>query len=281
MLCFPNCKINLGLFITQKRDDGYHDLETVFYPLHAQTSALAGYSMLRDVLEVVPASSTQMHLSGLTVAGDNKDNLVWKAYNLLHGQFPGKVPALDIYLHKVIPMGAGLGGGSADGAFMLSLLNDYCGLGLNKEQLAGYALQLGSDCPFFIYNTPQFATGRGEQMTASTLDLSAYSIQLICPHVHVSTATAFSSITPRPATYNLRLLSALPLVQWHDKLRNDFEEPVFKSHPALASIKQQLYDQGALYAAMSGTGSTIFGIFPKGQQATVKTDVGFESYCIT
>jgi 4-diphosphocytidyl-2-C-methyl-D-erythritol kinase len=280
MLCFPNCKINLGLFITRKRDDGYHDLDTVFYPLSVASSAEADYAQLRDVLEIVPSTQTTLHMSGLSVAGTNENNLVWKAYRLLATEFPGKIPSLDIYLHKVIPMGAGLGGGSANGAFMLRLLNDYCGLGLNKNRLASLALQLGSDCPFFIYNTPQFATGRGEEMTESVLDLSPYNIQLICPEVHVSTAQAFSAITPKRAPYNLRLLSALPLVQWPNKVFNDFEEPVFKMHPVLASIKQQLYDQGALYAAMSGTGSAIYGIFEKGEKADILSDVPFSNFYI-
>ncbi|MES2701710.1 MAG: 4-(cytidine 5'-diphospho)-2-C-methyl-D-erythritol kinase [Bacteroidota bacterium] len=279
MISFPNCKINLGLFVTRKRDDGYHDLETVFWPLPS-ASGTVDYSPLHDALEVAPAATTALHITGRTVAGETKDNLVWKAYLLLQNAFPEKIPSLDIHLHKALPMGAGLGGGSADGAYMLRLLNDYCSLGLSKAQLAEYALQLGSDCPFFIYNTPQFATGRGEQMTGLSLDLSHYSIQLICPQVHVSTAQAFANITPRPATYNLRLLSALPLVQWPDKLRNDFEEPVFAAHPLLASLQQQLYDGGALYAAMSGTGSAIYGIFPKGKKAAVVADVVFEGYYI-
>ena len=267
MLSFPNCKINLGLYITRRREDGYHDLETVFYPLS-----------LHDVLEVVPAAKTLLHMSGLPVAGNEQDNLVLKAYHLLNTAYPGKIPALDIYLHKAIPMGAGLGGGSADGAYMLRLLNDYYHLGLTAAQLVSCALQLGSDCPFFIHNTPQFATGRGEVMHSVSLSLSAYSIQLICPQVHVSTAKAFSMITPGPAAFDLRTLSSLPLWQWKEKVSNDFEKPVFAQYPELANIKQQLYNHGALYASMSGSGSSIFGIFPKAQKADVKADVALESF---
>lgn len=267
MLCFPNCKINLGLYVTRRREDGYHDLETVFYPVQ-----------LRDVLEVVPARATHMHLSGLAVAGTSNDNLVWKAYELLQHQYPGQIPSLDIYLHKVIPMGAGMGGGSADGAFTLRLLNDFCQLNIPKQQLADYALQLGSDCPFFIYNTPQFATGRGEQMQDTPLDLSAYSLQLICPQVHIATGKAFQLITPRLAPFDLRQLHSLPLSQWKDIISNDFEAPVFQAHPVLAAIKAQLYAQGAVYAAMSGSGSTIFGIFPKGQKADVQANVTMQTY---
>ncbi len=278
MICFPNCKINLGLYVTRRREDGYHDLETVFYPLGAATPGKEGG--MNDVLEIVPATETQLHMSGRAVAGNNTDNLVWKAYDLLKKEHPGKVQDLDIFLYKNIPMGAGLGGGSADGAYMLRLLNDYCQLSLSKAQLAAYALQLGSDCPFFIYNTPQFAKGRGEQMRPIDLDLSAYSIQVICPAVHVSTGKAFQMITPRSAPFDLSKLAAVPVEEWRNNISNDFEAPVFAQHPALAGIKRQLYDGGALYASMSGSGSAIFGIFPKGARAQIKAEVGFEEYCV-
>lgn len=267
MLCFPNCKINLGLYVTRKRDDGYHDLETIFYPLP-----------LRDMLEIIPATEARLHTTGLAVSGDGQDNLVWKAFRLLQTKLPGKIPALNVYLHKIIPMGAGLGGGSADGAFMLRLVNDLCQLRLSDQQLADYALELGSDCPFFIYNSPHFATGRGERMEPVDIDLSTCSIQLICPKVHVSTATAFKMITPAPADYNLRELNTIPVEHWRNYIRNDFEVPVFKEHPPLAEIKQQLYDKGAQYAAMSGSGSAIFGIFPKGKLAEIKLGVKFDEY---
>ena len=275
MLCFPNCKINLGLYVTRRRDDGYHDIETVFYPVG-----------LRDVLEVVPAAAdaiagkpvSSLHGSGLPVSGNDVDNLVWKAYQLLSNDYRGRVPPLDIYLHKVIPMGAGLGGGSADGAYMLRLLSDFCGLGLDNARLADYALQLGSDCPFFIYNKPQFATGRGEKMSPIAVNLAGYSLQLICPQVHISTARAFRMLLPRPAAFDLRNIGHLPLQEWKDHIGNDFEAPVFGQHPELAAIKNQLYDQGALYAAMSGSGSSIFGIFPKNHKAEIKTDIPFGSF---
>ncbi len=277
MLCFPNCKINLGLYVTRKREDGYHDIETVFYPV---VPAVATDFGLYDVLEIVPADVASLHLSGLAVAGNNESNLVWKAYRLLQQHFPGIVPELSIFLHKVIPMGAGLGGGSANGAFMLRLLNDYCKLGLSDTGLAGFALQLGSDCPFFIYNTPQFAIGRGEQMTAAELDLSAYSIQLICPQVHVSTSTAFQMIKPQSAPFDLRLLHTLPVDKWRGTISNDFEAPVFQQHPVLAQIKEQLYDQGAIYASMSGSGSAIYGIFARSQRARITANVPFEVFYI-
>jgi len=271
MLCFPNCKINLGLFVTQRRPDGYHDIETVFYPLG-----------VNDVLEIVPAANggPQIHLSGLPVSGDKFDNLAWKAYTLLEQEFPDRIPAIEVFLHKVIPMGAGLGGGSADGSFMLRLLNDFSDLGLNDEQLMERALSLGSDCPFFIKNKPQFATGRGEQMTPVEISLSQYSIQLVCPRVHVSTKDAFAQITPRPAAYDLRNLSTLPPEQWAAHIGNDFEQPVFSHYPVLAEIKARLIENGALYAAMSGSGSTIFGIFPKKQKATWNAGTTFTEFYV-
>ncbi len=236
-------KINLGLYITARRPDGYHDLETVFYPVPVQ-----------DSLEVVPSEQTSLHISGLEVAGNKEDNLVWKAYAMLQKAFPDKVPPLDIYINKTIPMGAGLGGGSADGAFMLQLVNDHCKLGLDKTTLAEMALQLGSDCPYFIYNAPMYATGRGEDLQPIDVSLKGYSIQLICPQVHVSTVAAFKMITPQPAPFDLRQLGALPIAEWKGHINNDFEIPVFQQHPMLADIKQQLYAGGALYAAMSGSG---------------------------
>ncbi len=279
MLCFPNCKINIGLYVTRKRPDGYHDIETVFYPIIAE--AMAGEPMnmqLRDVLEVVNAPVTSLHMTGLPVKGNDSDNLVFKAYHLLKNRFPGIVSGLDIYLHKVIPMGAGLGGGSADGAFMLRLLNDYFQLKLSKPELAEMALQLGSDCPFFIHNNPQFATGRGEQMNDIMLDLNAYCLQIICPEVHVSTAKAFSMIQPKSATFNLQRLPELPISEWKNCVANDFEAPVFEMHPELAEVKQALYDQGSVYASMSGSGSAIYGLFEKGEKGKIKSSIPFKEF---
>lgn len=270
MISFPNGKINLGLYITNRRSDGYHDLETVFYPVTG----------LHDALEIVPAkgTDTQLHLDGKTVAGNPEQNLVWKAYELMKQRFPAKVPALDIYLLKNTPMGAGLGGGSADGAFMLKMLNEFCRLELADDALAEMALTLGSDCPFFIYNTPQLAKGRGEQLSPlPLLDLSAYSIQIICPEVHISTKAAFGMITPRKPMFDLRRLPELPVEQWKTNISNDFEDPVFMQHPELLNIKKQLYAQGAVYASMTGSGSALYGIFNKGEKASVNTSLNFSS----
>jgi 4-diphosphocytidyl-2-C-methyl-D-erythritol kinase len=270
MLSFPNCKINIGLYITERRTDGYHNLETVFFPLQ-----------LKDALEIVPAKEeTNLHLSGKTVVGNEKENLVWKAYELLQQLHSDKIPAFDIYLLKVIPMGAGLGGGSANGAFMLKAVNKHANLGLSDEELANLALDLGSDCPFFIYNTPQFAKGRGELMEPIELDLSNYSIQLISPELHISTVAAFKAITPKPARFDLRRLPDMQVKDWRGQIMNDFEEPVFRQHPGLKDIKHQLYNNGALYASMTGSGSSIYGIFPKGQMAVVSSELAFEDHYI-
>jgi 4-diphosphocytidyl-2-C-methyl-D-erythritol kinase len=264
MLTFPNAKINIGLFITAKRNDGYHDLETIFYPV-----------VVRDALEIIdtPQANTSIRLTGLPVAGDQQNNLVWKAYTLLQRNFPGKVLSASIHLHKVIPMGAGLGGGSADGAFMLKMLNDHFNLELNTGQLEQYALELGSDCPFFIRNKVAFASGRGEQLEETELDLSDYSIQLIYPDIHISTAMAFAGITPAPASYSLRNISSLPLDKWKEHIRNDFETSLFPKYPLLQHLKEQLYAGGALYASLSGTGSTVYGIFKKGEQAKINSEI--------
>ena len=253
MVVFPNCKINLGLNIVRKRTDGYHDLETVFYPIK-----------LRDALEAIRADQTTFNQSGIIVEGNAEDNLCMKAYRLLKKDFP-QLPEVSIHLHKAIPMGAGLGGGSADGAFMLKLLNEKFGLNLTQQQLIDLALQLGSDCPFFIINKPSFATGRGEQMTPVDLDLSAYDIVIINPGIHISTREAFSQLIPTQPEKSIKEIIQQPVSTWKDELVNDFEKPVFKLYPIISEIKESLYKKGAVYAAMTGSGSTVFAIFVKGQ----------------
>lgn len=267
MICFPNAKINIGLFVTEKRADGYHNLETIFFPVP-----------VCDALEVVPAAASTITIHGLAVAGNPQQNLVWKAWELLQKDFPAKVSEVNIQLLKKIPMGAGMGGGSADGAFMLDLLSRFFELGLDKAQLAAYALQLGSDCPFFIYNAPSYATGRGELLSPISLDLSHYSIQVICPQVHITTADAFRDIKPAPAAFDLQKINELAVEEWPQYIFNDFETTVFAAHPELGAIKEQLYAQGALYAAMSGTGSTIYGIFESDNQVQIKSAIAFEQF---
>jgi 4-diphosphocytidyl-2-C-methyl-D-erythritol kinase len=256
MISFPNAKINLGLNIIRKRADGFHDLETVFYPVPG----------LCDALEIVHGNSGDTTLlfshSGLEIAGDIDHNLCSKAYHLLKKDFP-ELPAVQMHLHKTIPMGAGLGGGSADGAFTLVMLNRQFGLGLNEEQLMNYALVLGSDCPFFILNKPCYATGRGEQLEHNTVDLSNYRIVLVNPGIHVPTGWAFSQLKPTAPAHHCNHIVQQPVDTWRNVLTNDFEMPVMQAYPAIQSIKDQLYQQGAVYASMTGTGSTVYGIFEK------------------
>lgn len=255
LILFPNCKINLGLHILRKRQDGFHELETLFYPL-----------ALQDALEVIhhpsPATDIEFSGSGLKVEGALSDNICIKAYHLLKKDFP-QIPPVKMHLHKAVPMGAGLGGGSADGAFALLLFNKKFTLGIEKEQLIRYALQLGSDCPFFINNTACYATGRGEAMENISLDLTAYKFAIINPDIHVNTGWAFSQIKPAAERTSLREIIQLPIESWREKLTNDFEEPVSKHHPEIAEIKKTLYQQGAVYASMTGSGSTVYGIFQK------------------
>ncbi len=256
MVVFPNCKINLGLHITAKREDGYHDIETIFYPL-----------ALKDALEVVhhtgsPGQPIQFSTTGLPVSGEPSNNLCVKAYQLLRQEYPS-LPPLHLHLHKAIPMGAGLGGGSADGAFTLGLLNDYCQLNLSQTQLEAYALQLGSDCPFFIANKPCYARGRGEKMQELTLDLSGWQFLLVHPGIHVSTAWAFSKIIPALPAADIRSVINSPVEYWKDQLVNDFEAPVIAAFPEIGVIKKALYQEGAVYASLTGSGSTVFGMFRK------------------
>lgn len=279
MLVFPNCKINLGLQILNKREDGYHNLATVFYPV--------GW---KDVVEVVkrddarqttdhgsePNSPVTYTSSGLYVTGNPANNLCIKAYNLLKKDFPS-LPPVHMHLHKTIPMGAGLGGGSADGAFTLKLLNDKFQLGLSHEQLMAYALQLGSDCPFFIINKPCYATGRGEVMEPVELDLSKYQFVIVNPGIHVNTGWAFGQLQLSDAPRaDLRTIIRQPVETWNDLLINDFEAPVCKAHPEIAEIKEELYKAGALYASMTGSGSTVFGVFEK----NIKLSFSFTTYTV-
>ncbi len=249
MLSFPNCKINAGLHVIRKRADGYHDLETVLYPV-----------AVKDALEIVPSTTLNFHLTGLPVNDTADNNLCVKAYNLLKKDFPD-LPAVNIHLHKAIPMGAGLGGGSADGAFMLTMLNQKFQLNLLEEKLVQYALQLGSDCPFFIINKPCFAMSRGEKLSPVQLDLSMYKMVLVNPQIHISTKDAFSSLTPATPVKSIEQIIQQPITTWKDELKNDFEEPVFNLYPEIKEVKESLYASGAVYASMSGSGSTVFGIF--------------------
>ena len=268
MILFPNCKINLGLHIIGKRPDGFHDLETVFYPLP-----------VNDALEAITHSTLQFRSSGTPVPGDAADNLCLRAFRLLQQDFP-QVQPVNIHLHKNIPIGAGLGGGSADAAFMLLLLNAKFQLELDETALRNYAAQLGSDCPFFIINKSCYATGRGEMMEPLPLALSGYSFMLVHPGIHVNTAWAFKQLTPKAPAHALKDVILLPVEEWKKMMVNDFEAPVFAAHPVLATIKKQLYDAGAVYAAMSGSGSAILGIFPKNKIADILWDASYRVFTI-
>lgn len=248
----PIAKINLGLNIVGRRPDGYHDLETVFYPIP-----------LHDELDVeeLPAGRGpwKLTITGAAVEGDPSRNLVVRAYEAVARLY--ELPPVHIRLHKRIPMQAGLGGGSSDAAFMVRLLNERYSLGMTAERMEAVALGLGADCPFFIRCRPCYAEGVGERMTAVPLDLSGWTLKVVSPGVAVSTREAFSRVEVRRPAVCCRDIVAGPVESWRGRLENDFERSVFALHPELAAIKQRLYDEGAVYASMSGSGSSVFGVF--------------------
>ncbi|MEG0796034.1 MAG: 4-(cytidine 5'-diphospho)-2-C-methyl-D-erythritol kinase [Odoribacter sp.] len=261
MIVFPNAKINIGLFVTEKRKDGFHNLETVFYPIG-----------LSDVLEVGrgegKAGEYCLVNTGIEVACEPEKNLIVKAYLLLAGLYD--LPSVSIHLHKVIPFGAGLGGGSSDAAFMLRALNDYFELHISEEKELEYAASLGSDCAFFIRNHPAFASGRGEVLEEMELSLGDYQLVLVKPDFEISTAEAYAGISPQLPVFDLRGLGALSPMEWRGKVENDFEKNVFEKYPRLAALKQQLYDGGAVYASMTGSGSAVYGLFERSKECHLK-----------
>ena len=252
MITFPNAKINIGLQVTERRPDGYHNLDTVFYPIP-----------INDALEVIVAEGAdydcRLHISGIAIEGDADNNLVVRAYRLLAADYA--LPSVDIYLHKHIPTGAGLGGGSADASFMLRLLNEMFELGVTTEKLEAYAALLGADCPFFITGNPVYATGIGNEFHSIDIDLSGWHIVVVKPDVFVSTKEAYSMVKPEKPAVTLDKKIVRPITEWKDTISNDFEKGIFALHPELASIKAKLYELGATYAAMSGSGSALFGLF--------------------
>lgn len=248
MICFPNAKINLGLKVTERRPDGYHNLETLFYPVP-----------LTDALEVLPGAHFAFESSGIPIDAEPDKNLAVKAYKLINGIYG--LPPVRIHLHKAIPFGAGLGGGSSDAAFMLKLLNQMFDLDLSADELRAFAAQLGADCPFFIDNQAAFATGTGNELTTVSLDLSSYHFLLVKPPFGVNTAQAYRAIKPAKSETPFTALMRQPIESWKNTLVNDFEKPVFEMFPEIARLKQILYEKGAVYASMSGSGSSVFGLF--------------------
>lgn len=252
MITFPNCKINLGLWVTRKRPDDYHDIETVIFPID-----------WTDVLEIIPSSGTETEftLTGNVIGGNPESNLCYKAWKLLHEKHA--IPVVKMHLHKVIPIGAGLGGGSSDGSFALKMLNQLFDLHLTTTELQHFAAQLGMDCPFFIENVPSIASGRGDVLKPVNLNLKGYYLIVLVPDIHLSTSKAYSVVTPQERSETLENQLNQPLSTWKTLLVNDFEESVFKQFPKIKELKEMLYSKGALFVSMSGSGSAVFGIFER------------------
>lgn len=249
MVAFPQCKINLGLQIIGKRADGYHNLITCFYPVP-----------WNDILEIIPSEDFFFTSTGLEVPGSSEENLCIKAFRLLQKDF--NLPPINIHLHKIIPMGAGLGGGSSDAAWTLKILDQIFNLELSLERLKEYASSLGSDCSFFIEDKPMLGSGRGEILSQINVNLKGKHIVIIKPDVHVSTAEAYRGIHPKLPDNNLKdIVEQQPIGKWQTLLKNDFEESVFQKFPVIEKIKTTLYEHGAQYASMSGSGSSVFGLF--------------------
>ena len=253
MICYPNAKINLGLNIIKKRSDGFHNISSVIYPIQD----------LYDVLEIVESNSFSFTVSGTLFNNDiqSDKNICVKAYNLLKADF--NLPCVKIHLHKRIKSGAGLGGGSSDGVFTLTLLNDIFNLKLSKDDLKRYAIILGSDCPFFVENTPHIVSGKGELMKKLDINLKNYEFKFFFPDIFISTREAYSNIEPKNPEVNLLDVISSPLQEWKEKLKNDFESYVFQKYPQLQKIKNEFYERGAVYSSMTGSGSVIYAIFKK------------------
>jgi 4-diphosphocytidyl-2-C-methyl-D-erythritol kinase len=251
MISFPPCKINLGLQVVSKRPDGYHNIETCFYPIP-----------WTDILEIIPADEFVFSNSGIAVPGKEEENLCVKAYQLLKNKFD--LAPVKIHLHKVVPMGAGLGGGSSNAAYTLRILNTIFNLQLKNDQLKQYASQLGSDCSFFIEGVPMIGTGRGDVLEKAMVDLKGKFMVIVKSDVHVSTAEAYAGVKPSGATNHSKdVVESQAITSWKGLLKNDFEDSVFKKYPLIRETKEKLYQHGAAYASMSGSGSAVYGIFEK------------------
>ena len=248
MLVFPNAKINIGLNIVEKRPDGFHNIESCFYPV--------GW---KDALEITTTTAFSVEFDGIAIPGDQSDNICVRAYKLIAEEYP--LPPVKIHLLKAIPIGAGLGGGSADAAFAIKALNDLFELEISFEKQLSYARRLGSDCAFFILNQPAYCFGKGDQFEQIDIGLAGKWIVLVNPGIHISTIEAYAGVVPKPSGSDLREVLRLPVSEWNGMVKNDFEATLFEKYPLLEEIKAELYKQGAAYASMSGSGSTIFGIF--------------------
>lgn len=249
MVSFPNAKVNLGLHVLNKRADGYHNIESCFLPVS-----------WCDILEVIESDDLKMTFSGLLIPGRPGDNLCLKAYHVVNQQ--NSIPPVHIHLHKVIPMGAGVGGGSADAAFTIRVLNDLFSLGISNEDMQKYASIVGSDCPFFINNKAAMAKGRGTDLKPVELDLEGKKIIVVNPGVHISTSEAYSNLTiSEDRSLEIEEVIKSPMGNWKDLLQNDFEEYVFNKNPEIATLKDSLYKAGAIYASMTGSGASVYGIF--------------------
>ncbi|MBP6385778.1 MAG: 4-(cytidine 5'-diphospho)-2-C-methyl-D-erythritol kinase [Pseudarcicella sp.] len=248
MIVFPNAKINLGLHITSKRSDGYHELETCMYPIAWQ-----------DAMEILPSEKTRFEALGLDIPGETQNNVCLKAYQLIANDYP--LMPLEIILQKNIPIGAGLGGGSADAAFTIRAINTYFELNLSVQQMESYTKKIGADCAFFIQNKPQLCYGIGDVFENCDVSLNEKYIVLVYPNLHISTAEAYAGVVPKKPALNLKECLSRPIEEWKEILKNDFEDSIFPQYPILASIKKDFYNLGAIYASMSGSGSTMFGIF--------------------
>ena len=251
MITFPNAKINLGLNIVSKRNDGFHNIESVFYPV-----------AWSDILEIVPSKEFSFGCSGLPIPGETKNNLIIKAFELIKNENLLNIDAqVAIHLHKILPMGAGIGGGSSDGAFALKTINEIFSIGISEDHLQKLAGKLGSDCPFFIKNEVAFCTGKGDVFEKIDFSLKGKYLVLVNPQVHVSTAEAYSGIQPKSPEISIPEILKMPIEQWKNYLKNDFEERIIKNYPKIGQTKEQLYKIGAAYASMTGSGSTVYGIF--------------------
>ncbi len=261
MILFPSAKINLGLRVTAKRTDGFHNIESVFYPVP-----------LYDVVEFGEALKFKLTLFGKPVPGKVSENILNKTWKLLHRHF--HIPPVEICLLKNIPAGSGLGGGSADASFFMKGLNDFFQLKITDKKLMALATQLGSDCPFFIQNTPAFVTGTGEVVQPCNLNLSGLYLVLVIPRLHLSTDTLFQRVVPEVSEISVQEMVNQPVRKWQHLLTNDFEKIVFRDHPVLAKTKEELISQGALYASMTGTGSTLYGLFETNPETKILNKYG-------